>query len=632
MGAPQRFVSFRVSFVQQPIALLPRLRSGGRGEKRGSYRAWFGVSGLAGVLFNGRSPTASTVSRMLDAAPHRGATKRVITLGNAALGCAHDGDITDASVDSDGVVAAVICGVLDNRDDLRSELQQLGAPVVGTDDAAVLVAAFRHFGARLPSKLRGVFAAAVTDGETLWCFRDQIGFRSLFHQKTDAGLFFASEAKQVAAGTGVSIEADLEVVENVFWGDFTTATAIRGIERLMPATLLKGSAQSLSRTRYWNPEPFLETATLSAGEMKERFDTLMAQAVRRCLTGRDVISLSGGIDSPTVTAFAAPLYQELFGRPLPALSIVAPAHPTVDETEYIQTVVDRFALPWQTYEQKVFHGGDLDRWVALCDGPVPTVTMNEIEEAYSTARGLGFRTMLTGEMAEFLVDRFDGVLVHLLAKGRVRALAERIRRERARGRRLKRIAGELASVALPRWWMVRRQMKRPCPAWLDQRRAATGWIRHTSAPRHRWRDYQLSPFEGSNPTLEAGEICEMLCGIRLRRPWMDVDLCEFFLSLPAEVKYAGPLRKSIVRGFMRGRVPDAILDRRKKTIFNESVQARINYDELKKWLDRPSVTLPGIDYPLLRSRIDKGDLDLFEYRWARDLASAHAFLERFPNR
>ena len=356
----------------------------------------------------------------------------------------------------------------------------------------------------------------------------------------------------------------------------------------------------------------------------------MTQAVRRCMTGRDVISLSGGIDSPTVTGYAAPLHQQLFGRPLPALSIVAPDHPSVDESEYIKIVVDRYGLPWQTYEQRVLTGAALNRWTELCDGPVPTVTLNEIEEAYSTARRLGFRTILTGEWAEFLVDRPEGFLVHLLVQGRVRALADQIRTERARGRGAFSIGRELASVLAPRWLMVQHQRRiHPPPSWLDRRLGAAGWVRYTSPPRRRWRDGQVQAFEGASLTIEAGEICEMLCGVRVRRPWADIDLWEFFLSLPAEVKYAGPLRKSIVRRLARGRVPDEILDRGRKTVFDASVRARINYDELHKWLDRPNCTIPGVDYALLRSRLGTRDLDLFEYRWARDLASAHAFLERY---
>jgi asparagine synthase (glutamine-hydrolysing) len=79
----------------------------------------------------------------------------------------------------------------------------------------------------------------------------------------------------------------------------------------------------------------------------------------------------------------------------------------------------------------------------------------------------------------------------------------------------------------------------------------------------------------------------------------------------------------------RGRVPDVILDRRDKTVFNESMQDRLDYDELKRWLMVSDVEIPGVDYGLLRQRLEDRSLSLAEYRWARDLAGSHAFVELY---
>ena len=78
--------------------------------------------------------------------------------------------------------------------------------------------------------------------------------------------------------------------------------------------------------------------------------------------------------------------------------------------------------------------------------------------------------------------------------------------------------------------------------------------------------------------MEADEIMQNLCGIRTRRPWADVDLWEFFISLPAEDKAPEHGRKKLVRKLLRGKVPDVILDRKHKTGFDESILARVDYD------------------------------------------------------
>jgi len=112
-----------------------------------------------------------------------------------------------------------------------------------------------------------------------------------------------------------------------------------------------------------------------------------------------------------------------------------------------------------------------------------------------------------------------------------------------------------------------------------------------------------------------------------RRPFADVDLWEFFMSLPAEVKFPSVVTKGLMRQLLRGRVPDPILDRREKTVFNESVRERIDYAELKRLLSSPSYPIAGVDYRALLAKIDEGDLGVFEYTWAKDLAATHAFMD-----
>ena len=129
--------------------------------------------------------------------------------------------------------------------------------------------------------------------------------------------------------------------------------------------------------------------------------------------------------------------------------------------------------------------------------------------------------------------------------------------------------------------------------------------------------------------MEAHEIIQEYFGVRSRHPWVDVDLWEFYLSLPAEQKFPDARSKGLTRRLLRGRVPDEILDRTEKTVFNDSFTARIDYDALSRWLVDPPVRLGGVDYEGLRDRLDARDLGVFDYIWAKDLASAHAFLASF---
>jgi asparagine synthase (glutamine-hydrolysing) len=596
------------------------------------------MSGLVATRLHTTTPADDIVDRMFAAAPHRGTRLHVLTHGRTIVAACDMTDLDEASVAKHGAVAVAFCGILDNLTELRAELARRGVRPADTTEAAVVAAGWDVWGRDVALRMRGTYTVAASDGEILTCFRDHQGFRSLFYHDGLSGTFVATEVKQVAAGPELPMDPDREIVERIFYADYDddTPTAVRGIQRLPKATWLMAGASGARLERYWYPERLVETARLSAPEVQDEFDRLMDQAVRRCL-GREssVISLSGGVDSPIVAGFAAPAHREITGKPLPALSIVAPHHPSVDESDYIQEIVAYLDIdPWHTYEQSVPAVGGLGRWVELCDGPVVTITMNEIEEHYRKARAHGYRTILTGEFAEFVVDRPDGLLVHLMRHGRMRALRDRIRLSRSRGRARLSIARELTGVVVPRSVTARRERRHERmgwvrPEWLEERRVAAGWEMRAVAPRRRWRHRQTSFFFGPGLSLEGAEVVQTLVGVRVRRPWLDVDLWEFFLSLPAEVKYPALGRKPIARSLARGRVPDRILDRRDKTVFNESMQARMDYDELERWLIGSEVALTGVDYDLLRQRLKDRQLTLPEYRWARDLAAAHAFLEIF---
>jgi asparagine synthase (glutamine-hydrolysing) len=385
-------------------------------------------------------------------------------------------------------------------------------------------------------------------------------------------------------------------------------------------------------SRYWRPETLLESARLSEPDVSATFERLMTQAVARSLAGNPVISLSGGIDSPTLAAFAAPEHTRATGRPLAALATVYPNLPSVDESMYVQMIADFLGLQLFTCERKAKPFVSLRDWAALIDGPIPRLWLADAEEHYREARQLGFTTMLTGEVAEFVVDIRAHIIPHLLWRGRFKPLWRNLEASRARGTSIRRLGWDLASTFLPgfvdttyvRFWGIRHRPR--IPDWVSARMVNAGRAQSLAPVRHRWRDFQLSGFSGPGLSVEANEVCQMVCGIRVRMPWSDVDLWEFFLSLPAEIKHPYPRRKALIRQLLRGRLPDAILDRRDKSGFEASMIERFDYDAIHRWVINQPYRMPGIDYRRLAEHLERRDFDIVDIRWASDLANVHAFL------
>jgi asparagine synthase (glutamine-hydrolysing) len=588
------------------------------------------MGSIAAIFDRSGRPDARAAERMIAQSPHRGSRVESLVQGRAILAVGRSEEHQDASLWAEDGLAVAFCGALDNLMELAKELQQTASFVSSMSPAAVVAAAFRAYGDDTPRRLRGPFSVAMTDGSRLVCFRDHLGFGTMYYRHAGQASYVATEAKQVVEGSGIRKEPDLEVVERIFFQDLDDQRpcALRGVERLPKATTLTVESGRARLSRYWDPEPLLETARYDQDELQGRFDHLMGQAVARVITGSDVVSLSGGIDSPAVAGYAAAEHLRRTGEPLGALSAVYPHTPAVDERRYVELVAGSLGMPLHTYEQRAGPLERLDYWMHLADGPVPTISLPQYEEHYRKARDLGYGTVLTGEMAEFVMDMRQYLVPYLLFRGRFSGLQAQLRARRSSGASLKSLGRQLAFAFLPapivslRW----RFHRAGTPEWLDRRKVNAAAVRSIVPARHRWRRMQLGPLRGHGISVEAEALCQEVCGVRTRRPWADVDLWEFFLSLPVETKFPDNESKTLVRRLLRGRVPTAILKRRDKTVFDESIMAHVDYQTLRRWLVQPKYRLTGVRYDLLEERLDRQSLDLSEFMWAKDLASVHAFL------
>jgi asparagine synthase (glutamine-hydrolysing) len=570
---------------------------------------------------------------MLDSAPHRGGQREVVSVGRCRIGVTNDPDHREATLAVRNGLAVAFTGTLDNPDDIAHLLSRSNGSGGAANPSELVLAGFEALRESLPPLLRGNFSCLVSDGHRLWAFRDQIGFESLFHREDVTGVYLATEAKQVLAGAGVAPEPDVGLVEATFYGDVQDATAcpLRGVRRLLAGSLLSADGDSLTTGRYWDPTGLLETASLSPDDVAERFRELFAQGVRRTLTEDGVVALSGGIDSPPIAAFGNREQLQLFGRPVPALAEVYPSHPSSDETPYIELVADRLGVPLHTYEPSRQRLDRLQYWVRLFDGPWSTVAPEGTTQRCRKARQLGFRTLLTGHFAEYVTAAGQGFLVpHLIWRARFRAAAAQLASQRNAGTGRRRLASQVLEAFTPRVVQRRRLFQRPqlpMPSWVDRRRIAERDASAALPARKRWLSFQL-PFFGGSTTGEADIYSHAVHGVRPRRPWADVDLWEFFVSLPAEVKFPDYRMKGLARTVLRNHVPDEILDRRDKTNTNEYFRSMcVDYEALRRWLLSPDYRVAGVDYALLARELEREDMSLAQYLWARDLAAVHAFLD-----
>jgi asparagine synthase (glutamine-hydrolysing) len=572
---------------------------------------------------------------MLVAAPHRGTEQvEVEELGRVAIGVANAGDRKDSWLAVAGESGVAFSGTLDNRPELNAELSGLGALVGGDTPADTLLAAWSAWGEAVFERLRGVFAGAVVRGPELTLYRDHLGFGTLLFRQDGDSVWAASEAKQVVAGAGIQRRADHDALEDIFYGRLDEKrTALSGVERLYRASTARfGQGRPRAVRRYWNPDHLLETNPLGPAEASEGLLAALDLAVKRALTGNDVVQLSGGIDSPAIAALAASHCAGNGSASLAALTAVYPEHASVDESHYVQLIADQLGLRLHTYVPNASPLDDVEHWVDLLDGPVDTISIPEVAEGYRLARELGYGNVLSGELAEYVLTVESHLPGHLALHARWSALADWARAQRSRGRSHRDVLRRLLPSITPafiagRYTRLRRRENRPLPPWIDASQVGgLGRRPDLERPaRRRWAEAQLGAVRGSGLTLEADALCAASFGLHVRRPFADVDFWEFALSLPAETKFPDAVPKSLVRRAMRGRLPDEVLDRRDKTFFDDHALSTADYDALQRWLLGTDYRVAGVDYDLLAARLEGGRLGVLELAWANDLVRVHAF-------
>ena len=226
---------------------------------------------------------------------------------------------------------------------LRPELEHLGARFAGTSDTETLLAAYRHWGEAMLSRLKGMFAFAIfnqADG-SIFLARDRLGIKPLYLRQSAAGFAFASETRMLVATekiqpTGESIGAYLQ------WGCCPHSSLLYpGLVELPVGSHLRITREKTGEpVRYWPPKrfPSLVSGNDRTGIVRKTRELIERSVKEHILSDVPVASfLSGGIDSSVITALAA---REL-SKDLHTFS-VGFEHAGYDESKFARLIATKY--------------------------------------------------------------------------------------------------------------------------------------------------------------------------------------------------------------------------------------------------------------------------------------------------
>jgi len=585
-----------------------------------------GISAIAGVTKPG------AIEAMIRAIEHRGpdATSSHAE-GDCALGHARL-SIIDLSTgdqpmsDATGRWWIAFNGEIYNFLSLREELARSGHQLRTHSDTEVLLLGYQQWGTALLDKLRGMFAFAIWDSEEreLFAARDLFGEKPIYFAQSGDGIVLASEMKAIVASGLVQPVVDPESIDAFLALGYIPPdrTVYRDVQTLPPAHYLVWKNGTVRVSRYWTPK--LEPRAMTLGGAAEEVRALLRQAVKRQMIADVPVGafLSGGLDSSSVVA----LMSEVSSEAVKTFSVGFGS--LINELPYARAVAQRY----HTEHHEIDLGEPdvatlIERMVQVYDEPfadtshIPTFLVSEFARRH-------VKVVLSGDGGDELFGGYSWYGPLAMSEAMPLALVQWVvlrslsiaLRHRYRALSARSHAAGLAA----RWddlWTRDVMSQTVIPAqerrrmWGDRRVASFepgGYFKPGADTKglNRAFHFDLTSFLPGDILVKVDRAA-MAHGLETRAPFLDRELVEFTLTIPAELKVRGGETKIVLREACRDLWPESLWNRPKQG-FGSPITRWLKLPSMQPMLDR--VFRAGSPLRALLPGIPEGARNGLDYR------------------
>jgi len=576
------------------------------------------MCGIAGIIAR-RPINPHAVPEMMQRIEHRGPDGEgvwsrddgKVVLGHRRLAII---DPTPAGAqpmtDPSGQLVLTFNGEIYNYVELARRLRAEGYEFRSSSDTEVLLAAYATWGEAGLAELNGMFAFALYDGRSdeLFCARDRFGEKPFLYVETPDYFAFASEYKALFALSDLAVEVDdvrlLRFLHQPKQGlDDERQTVFGGVQQLLPGERLIVDAGTLETetARYWDLRVDPELTALSEDDAVDRFRDLLSESVAiRMRSDVPVGScLSGGLDSGSIVCLnrrqvgTEADYHVFTGR-FPGTA--------ADEWSYAEQVIDATAVT--SHVCTPTPGGFLDDLPAfIWSNELPVGSSSQFAQwcVFRLAKQHGVTVLLDGQGADELLGGYEQYFANYIWS--LAQMGEDTAEEENAIRRRYPLALPSASQAwsarLPagvRRWLAH-SLNRGSDFLFGVDGDLAGQVgkaktkEQAKADRDA-RDRLLSPlsaalhedaFRAHLPTLlRYGDRNSMAHSREVRLPFCDHRIATLALSLPPRYLMGDAETKRLLRGAMKGVLPEPVRTRWNKQGFLPP-QSDWFAGELKAW-------------------------------------------------
>jgi len=249
----------------------------------------------------------------------------------------------------------VFNGTIYNYKSLRSQLIGKGYSFFSHSDTEVIIKSYHYWGEDCVKYLDGMFAFCMWDksNQKLFIARDRIGIKPLYYNLSNKAFTFASNSQALLTQELDKSVNPIALQQQLSLHGVVPApnTIINGIQKVKPATVITINTKGLLKEKtYWHPNANRSEKNLSDEDYIEKAHELLTKAVTKRMAAADVpigVLLSGGLDSSLLVA----LLKEAGHEDIRTFSI---GFEDIDneagsEFEYSDQIVSKFKTQHQKY-------------------------------------------------------------------------------------------------------------------------------------------------------------------------------------------------------------------------------------------------------------------------------------------